>query len=255
MSTGARRWTSLETVKEVAGHYGYGLLASFAAVADGRAFVTEGFEGNHTHGGLHAFDVDSGARLWGMHEEFVPCEHSGCEGDDLTIAPNHPVYARGLVWVIREGYCRATGSSGLKLVGFHPRDGEVRVALAEPATEIGDIFDAAPVFGPELIYCAGGDALHALDPDSGQLRWSRRFPAPVVATPLLAGETLHLATEGGQLHALDSVTGQPRWELTLDEPTSWTSAVPGEYDETTPPLTLAEGVLYVATDEAVLALS
>ncbi|WP_155368111.1 outer membrane protein assembly factor BamB family protein [Catellatospora vulcania] len=255
LSTGAKRWSSLEAVGGVDSHYGFGLLAAFAAVADGRLFLTEGFEGNHTHGGLHAFDVDSGALLWGFHETFVGCEHPGCEGDQLDVAPYHPVYARGLVWVVRDRWCDGDGTAALTLVGFDPQTGDEQVTLEEPAEMgLGGCFGAAPVFGTESIYCTSGDAVHAFEPGSGRLRWSRRFPAPVVATPLLAGQTLHLATEGGQVHAVDAATGEPRWDLALDEPTSWLPTVLGEYDEVPSPLSLTDGVLYAVTDEAVLAL-
>ncbi|MFC7245010.1 PQQ-binding-like beta-propeller repeat protein [Catellatospora aurea] len=256
LPAGGRRWSSVDTVSGVADHYGFGLLATFPATADGRMFLTEGFEGNRTHGGLHSFDVDSGALLWGFHEDFVTCGHDDCEGDQLQVAPNRPVYARGLVWVVRERWCDGAGTAALSLVGFDPATGAERVALKEPAEAgIDGCFGSAPVFGADLIYCTSADAIHALEPGSGRVRWSRRFPAPVVDTPLLADQTLHLASEGGRLHAVDAATGVPRWDVTLDEPTSWSAAVPGEYDEPQPPLTLADGVLYVVTDHAVLALA
>jgi outer membrane protein assembly factor BamB len=111
------------------------------------------------------------------------------------------------------------------------------------------------VFGADLVYSASGAGVHALDATSGRLRWSRDVGAPVVGTPLLAGGVLHLATGGGQLHALDAGTGEPRWDLTVDEPTSWSAEFPGEYAEVAAPLTLADGVLYAATDTGVLALA
>ncbi len=256
LSTGGRRWSSLESTAHLDNHYGFGLLAAFPAVAGGRMFLTEGFEGNHTHGGLHAFDVDSGTLLWGFHDTSVECEHAECDGNQQMVAPYHPVYARDLVWVIRDRWCDHDGSAALRLVGCDPRTGEEKVTLAEPEEgEVGQVFGAAPLFGTDLIYCTSGDALHALDPDSGRLRWTRRFTTQVVATPLLAGQTLHLATEGGQVHAVEAATGEPRWELTLDEPTSWSAEFLGEYDEIAAPLTLADGVLYAVTDSAVLALS
>ncbi len=165
LSTGGRLWSSMDTVSGVPGHYGFGLLAAFGAAADGLIFLTEGFEGNHTHGGLHAFDVHGGALRWGFHEDFVACEHAGCEGDQLTVAPNHAAYSRGLVWVVRERWCDGTGTSALALVGVDPRTGKEQVTLNEPdEAGIGGCFGAAPVFGPEMIYCTSGDALHALDP-------------------------------------------------------------------------------------------
>jgi hypothetical protein len=53
-----------------------------------------------------------------------------------------------------------------------------------------------------------------------------------VGTPLLAGQTVHVATEGGHLLALAADTG----------------------DEVATPFSLADGVLYAVTDGAVLAL-
>jgi outer membrane protein assembly factor BamB len=248
--TGDKRWTTESD------DLGFGLLAAFAPVAGGRMFLTEGVEGNHTHGGLHAFDLATGALEWGHHEEFVACDRPRCEGDDLMIAPNHAVHARGLVWAVRSRYCDGIGEGTMELVGFDPADGTGRVVLTEPAgAETTDVFLGAPVFGADLVYCTSGVRLHALDPESGRLVWSRRFDAPIVGTPLLAGPILHLAAGDGRLHAIDARTGEPRWELAPDEPTSWSAEVDSEYAEAESPLTLADGTLFVATDTAVLALS
>jgi outer membrane protein assembly factor BamB len=251
VSTGARRWGT-----EPPNEYGFGLLEMFPMVAGGRMFLTEGVEGNKRDGGLHAFDLKTGALEWGFSDDFIACDHPDCEGNSLTFAPNHPVYARGLVWVVRNRYCDTTGASDMELVGFDPDDGTERAALTEPdGAEVADVILAAPVFGAGLVYCTSGPRVHALDPTSGHVVWTREFSAPVVGTPLLAGHILHLAAEGGQLHAVDARTGDVRWDLALDEPTGWSAQVDDTYAEPAAPLTLADGVLYVETDDGVLGLS
>ncbi|SDH72845.1 PQQ-binding-like beta-propeller repeat protein [Nonomuraea jiangxiensis] len=55
----------------------------------------------------------------------------------------------------------------------------------------------------------GGRHLHALDPETGQERWSR----PLTAEVSVHEDTVFARDEGGTLHALDAATGAPRWRF------------------------------------------
>jgi outer membrane protein assembly factor BamB len=245
--TGSRRFDGL----------GYGLLQTHPTVAGEMVLVAEGFEGHHTHGGLHALDRRTGAVRWGLGEGEAACTRPApcAEPDTWEFAPYHPVWARDLVWTI--GARNHQHRTVLELVGADPATGAERWAIAEEEwldTDAHEHIDGAPVVGPELLYCRSGDRVDALEPLTGTLRWSRRTAAQIVGTPVLAGGIVHLATEGGGLHALDAATGDHRWSLTLDEPTEWSEGFAGEYDETETPFTLADGTIYARTGHAVIAL-
>jgi len=76
----------------------------------------------------------------------------------------------------------------------------------------------------------------------GRPAWTHQAASGVLATPLMAADTLYVPTGGGALVALNRITGQTRWSTDLKE------------ELTTTP-TLAEGRLFVASsEEAVTAL-
>ncbi len=226
----------------------YGLLETHPTVAGELVLVTEGFEGNHCHGGLHAYERGTGTLLWGVGEHQEACDRpSPCaEPDGLTVGPFHAVVAHGLVWTVDLHMHEDTGAC--ELTGYDPVTGEKRRALLAADA------DGAPAFGPDLAYTRAGGRVDALDPVTGTVRWTRDLTDLIVGTPLLAGGVLHVATEGGGLHALDAATGDVLWNLTLDEPTEWSAEFVGEYDETETPFTITGGALYARGDDAVLVL-
>ncbi|MEV4397376.1 PQQ-binding-like beta-propeller repeat protein [Nonomuraea sp. NPDC049607] len=58
------------------------------------------------------------------------------------------------------------------------------------------------------VYVAGG-SLHALDPETGEERWSGPFTAQVS----VHADIVFARDENGVLHALDAATGVPRWRF------------------------------------------
>jgi outer membrane protein assembly factor BamB len=234
----------------------YGLLQAHPTIADGMVLVAEGFEGHHTHGGLHAFDRRTGTLQWGIGEGEVACARlPPCDApDELMVAPFHPVWAHGLVWTIQVRQHEGSGEG--ELVGIDPKTGKQHRALVEGWLDADEFIDGAPIFGPEWAYCRSESRVDALDLATGVIQWTQRLAAPIVGTPLLAGGTLHLATDNGCMHAIDATTGDLQWSLTLDEPTGWSMAFSGEgeYDEIETPFTLANGTLFARVHNAVLAL-
>lgn len=237
-------------------------------VTDTAVLAAEAWIGHHVHGGLHAFDRETGTSLWGHRDGDAPCDlPTPCDAhDDVDFAPFHPVAAHDLIWMVR-GRNHETKEFldkqdfSMELVGYDPGTGAERRVLTRPQW-CGDDADGgyviqAPVFGSELVYVLGDDRgdgrIEALDLTTGALRWSQRLSADVAGSALLAGGILHLATEDGTLHAYDAATGHPWWRLTLDEPVSWSKDM-DEYWEAETPFTLAGGTIFVSTDNAVLAL-
>ncbi|MCF2527130.1 PQQ-binding-like beta-propeller repeat protein [Yinghuangia soli] len=252
LASGARRWSSGPRFDGA----GYGFLQTRPTVAGGRVFVVEGFEGNHVHGGLHAFAADTGRLLWGVESDTTACpDDPACVEDDLMVAPFHPVYAYGLVWTLRSRD-HAEEAATFEFVGADPADGSPRHRVADsswPDLEADEYPAGAPVFTPGAIIRTSSRRIEAVALDTGIVRWTRSFAAEIVGTPLWAGGTLHTATADGALHAVDAETGSLSWSLTLDAATSWTPDC-GEYDEPETPFVLSDGALYVCTDNEVLVL-
>ncbi|KAB2340576.1 PQQ-binding-like beta-propeller repeat protein [Actinomadura rudentiformis] len=54
-------------------------------------------------------------------------------------------------------------------------------------------------------------------PDKAEVAWVARTDTPVVASPVLAGDTLLAADVSGMLYAFDAVTGGLRWRRVVGE--------------------------------------
>ncbi len=74
----------------------------------------------------------------------------------------------------------------------------------------GNWFWASPVVADGVVYAACLDGkVYALDAGNGQELWNRPFDAgsPVVAPPVLAGDSLVVAAESGNIYVVDAKTG------------------------------------------------
>ncbi|MBV6418348.1 MAG: Serine/threonine-protein kinase AfsK [Steroidobacteraceae bacterium] len=75
----------------------------------------------------------------------------------------------------------------------------------------GPIF-ASPVLAGNSVYIASASgALFALERDTGMERWRFTSRMPISSTPAIAGDTLYFVSSVGSLVALDPATGQPKW--------------------------------------------
>jgi outer membrane protein assembly factor BamB len=75
----------------------------------------------------------------------------------------------------------------------------------------GPIF-ASPVLANDTIYIASASgALFALDLETGKERWKFTSRMPIASTPALSGGTLYFVSSNGALAALDAATGKPKW--------------------------------------------
>ena len=67
-----------------------------------------------------------------------------------------------------------------------------------------------------MVYAASRDgSVYALHRDVGTERWSFDTDAKVMATPVVAGETVLVGSGDGTLYALDAETGNERWAQSL----------------------------------------
>ncbi len=84
-------------------------------------------------------------------------------------------------------------------------------------------FGASPVLGPDgTVFCTSqGGIVTALDPASGQARWSNK-PGFGVTCSGVAGPDgrFYVPGEDGTIHCLDGVTGAKAWSVMLDGPLS-----------------------------------
>lgn len=149
------------------------------AVHDGKVYTLG------TMGDLHCYDAESGKRLWARSfaREFK------CKPPVWGWA-SHPLVDGDKVITL-------VGGEGSAVVAFHKETGK-ELWRALTVAEIG--------YAPTVIVEAGGrrqliawhtEAVNALDPETGKVYWTHKFPdgEPVrpgisVATPLLAGNRL-----------------------------------------------------------------
>jgi outer membrane protein assembly factor BamB len=168
------------------------------------------------------------------------------------------------------------GSSDRKLYAF-TRNGDAKWAF-----ETGGGITGSPVVGgDDTVYVGSSDGkLYAVGPD-GKLRWAYATGGPIGGAPCVRGGVVYIGSEDKKLHAVDSQTGALRWAYatlgTVATPvvgvdaTVYVGSVDGNLYALTPmgllyfavnakgsirsaPALDANGVLYVTTDKALVAI-
>jgi len=87
----------------------------------------------------------------------------------------------------------------------------------------GQGFTTSPVLGPDgTIFCASrGGQVSALDPASGQARWSTTPGFGIESAGVVGPEgNFYAPCDDGTIHCLDGATGKRTWSVTLDGPLS-----------------------------------
>ncbi|MFQ5879941.1 MAG: PQQ-binding-like beta-propeller repeat protein [Dehalococcoidia bacterium] len=80
-------------------------------------------------------------------------------------------------------------------------------------------FLASPVVAGDAVYIATADnRIVALDAATGAVRWQVATTGPVDSTPAVAGDTLYVGLRDGTILALAAATGQQRWVLKTGGP-------------------------------------
>lgn len=75
----------------------------------------------------------------------------------------------------------------------------------------GEWRGAAPLVSDGTVYVGSAGGVHALDADSGAVRWEREIGAAVSASPAVSGDTLIVGDSGGRLTALARGDGAILW--------------------------------------------
>ena len=188
------------------------------AVSDGKLFVTTGF------GRLHALDAATGAPLWVQ-------KFGGA-------TPAAPLVDGGLVYVVsRDGFGSAVDAGSGRILW------QVEGSPAA-ASVLGSGVPA--IAGKAVVFPFGDGELLAVLREAGVSLWSASVAGErtgrayagvggVAGGPVVAGDTMYVATESGRLAALDAATGARLW-TTLEGATG--------------PVVAAGGSLFLMSDEA-----
>jgi len=170
--------------------------ASTSAVADGSVFTASGVMGSGEYG-LHAFDVRSGERDWGVSLETHPVGSS-------------PTVVEGTVYVESGGFAAFDAETGTLNWRIERDDVEVgEVARHSPTVEDGTAYFSHSI-EPEV---------YAFDAETGAKQWMTRTNARA-SKPVVVDGTLYVGTTDsspdsphGKLYALDTETGEESWSV------------------------------------------
>ena len=161
------------------------------AVAEGRVYVAD------AGGRLHAFDADSGQRLWQVELDFTPGGGPG-------------VGAAAIVVAGREG----------EVAGLAPTDGRLLWRSAVSSEVM-----AVPAVADSMVVVRSGDGrVTGLSADSGRRVWTYDHTPPVLtlrgtSSPQIAGRSLAVVgLDNGRLLALDLRDGNVLWEAEVAAP-------------------------------------
>jgi outer membrane protein assembly factor BamB len=181
-----------------------GRLRATPAVA-GQLVVAGSFDGR-----VYAFDRLTGAERW-VHRTEGDTLDSNRFGYDRRGIQSSAAIVDGTVYV---------GSRDGGLYALDLATG-IRKWRASHGTSwvVG-----SPVAGSGQVYVGSSDGhfFQALEATSGRELWRRQMGANVLASPILAGNSLVIATyrtdaPWGDLRVLDPATGNERWKLQMDE--------------------------------------
>lgn len=165
-------------------------LKQVPAIADGRVYAAA------VDGGVHAFDLQSGARAWSWRT-------------DLRISGG-PGAGGGLV---------AVGSLQGDVIALDAASGDERWTAKVESEVI-----AAPAIGQGMVVVRSNDGrVTAFDAASGERRWfwSSELPTLTVRgndAPVLGPGIVFVGNDDGTLAAISLADGRPLWELPVAQP-------------------------------------
>jgi len=253
------------------------MRVSPAVSEEGTAYAALGFEEQHTHGGILAFDPTTGDEVFQRGDVYEGCPLGQTEEaeDWLTFSPVHAVVGEGLVWLPRDRGHEDEGHSPgpwntLEIVGLDPRTGDDRwYHRLDPALESyeagavavadGTVYFGAALCGPPTssMELDADTVLHAIDIASGATRWTRVLEG-LAAAPEVDGGVVYTATGMGEVSALDAATGAVLWNADagakISHPHAFVEEPSDRYDEGGVAVLKGDEMLYVRTDTGVVAL-
>jgi outer membrane protein assembly factor BamB len=94
--------------------------------------------------------------------------------------------------------------------------------------QTGDPIQGSPVLAGDSLYLASLDKkVYAFQADNGKRRWTRETGGAIYATPLIDGDSLYVGSTDGFLYALDAKNGRVRWKFDTGSPLFATPTVSG----------------------------
>ena len=159
------------------------------AVADGRVYAAA------VEGGVHAFDLQTGSRVWSFESE-------------LSLSGG-PGTGEGLVVV---------GSLDGAVIALDAASGAEKWRA-----EVGNEVIAAPAVGLGLVFVRSNDGrITAFDAATGERRWFWNHEVPSLSVrgndaPVLGPGYVFVGNDDGTVSALSAVDGRPLWEQAVGQ--------------------------------------
>lgn len=167
------------------GEFGQSVEGQLGVSPDGRVLYVPTAE---VKGGVEAFDVSRGVRLWRWRGGAV-------QGG-----------------VARVGAMVVVGMLDGRVVGLDAETGTERWT-----TQASGQIQAPPVVvGGDVLIADDSGRVARLDPSTGAARWAVELAQPVYAAPAVADAGVYVSTARGAVVRLDAGTGAQRWRLDTD---------------------------------------
>lgn len=205
-----------------------------------RIYVSDMFEGNHHHGGLHAFDLLTGEKIWSVGQESL----------EMMMSPIPPLFLEGRVYMSaqdiledggRDVICAFDAETGQKNWQYSEQE---MVLYSELAASRGTLYYARrDLEETHREICA-------LDIQSQQLLWTAPVTASLCCAPALAAGVLYAATVEGTLYAFDLATGTPLWTFETHQARD----SPADFHMPGSPWCIAENMVFYRTADTIYAL-
>jgi PQQ-like domain len=179
-------------------------------------------------GRVYALDLKTGSELWVHHTEGDTLDSSKFGFDRRAVQSSAAIAGKSVYVGSRDGAIYALDAATGKRRWRVSHGGSW--VIGSPAVHRGKVF----------VGSSDGHFVQALEPESGREIWNLPTGSNVLASPLIVGNSLVIATArtdaaAGDLLALNPETGSVRWRLPLDEASNSSPAA-------------ADGELYVGTE-------
>jgi outer membrane protein assembly factor BamB len=161
-----------------------------APVIDGDTAFVGSNSANGTDGCIFAINATSGEVIWAVEGPISP--------------GSVPISTRGVV------IAAVVTTAGVDIVGFNPVTG----GYTWRRKAIGKMLVQPPVLASGVLYVAAQEALIALDPGSGKVRWKVAKP-PLALASGTAGTFVTFADAANTTSMLIPATGKAKWSTQL----------------------------------------
>ena len=175
-----------------------GQIFASPVIHDGIAYIG-------TNGGtFNAVDTQDGRIVWAVGLGFPVYGTAQVEED--------------AIYVVSDGgfLHRLDRKDGHEVWRHELDDGQQRRVLPHPSVFDWDWQAPRPVLADGVVYAGGaGGVLHALDADSGQVRWTFAVAGRIRHAVAVDAGQVYVAAESGTVHALGCIDGREHWRYEL----------------------------------------